>query len=175
MRRLCDVEKYLLDRLVSSRLRSSQLYYELEGSDSFLVKFFDLSREMQEIRHEIVASAEERKRAKLAELHGLKTEYNRLMALSDRMECEYKDVLVDSINNFYEQQHKWNCQKCRYANDAENLKIHLHEWPLPQSCTKAKTIIFELCIPSYLQSWREATFYLLLDVIGMRYSNKSFP
>ncbi|KAI2621190.1 hypothetical protein GGR54DRAFT_630279 [Hypoxylon sp. NC1633] len=171
MQKLCDIEKYLNDRSTSSRFPYSQLYYHLEDCNSFPVKFFDRSEEMQETHDKIVTSAEEKKRAKLTELHTLEAEYNRLMTLSGEMECEYKDVLVDIFKNHYKQDHSSSCQKCRYETQARNLEIDLHEWPLPRSSTKAKAVIFELRIPPFLQSWRQTTFYLLLDVIEMQYSD----
>ncbi|KAI1822778.1 hypothetical protein F4861DRAFT_371113 [Xylaria intraflava] len=175
MRRLHNVEAYLAKRSTSARFSHTMLYYDLGSPNCFPARFFDLSEELQETYNEIITKAEEKKKAKLAELDGLKTRYNQLMALADQRECDYENVLVDSLNNFYELQHKRNCQKCRYESQARDLEIHIHEWPLPRSKTKAKTVVFELCIPRCIQSWRQATFYLLRDVIKMKYSRRSIP
>ncbi|KAF2969305.1 hypothetical protein GQX73_g4245 [Xylaria multiplex] len=98
--------------------------------------------------------------------------YDDLMTLSNRLECEDEYVLVDQV---YELKHKASCKKCKYANEAANLEIRIHEWPLPRDNMKAKSVVFELCIPSFFQSWRQATFYVLWDVVGMRYSKESTP
>ncbi|KAI1118430.1 hypothetical protein F5Y14DRAFT_264197 [Nemania sp. NC0429] len=173
MERLHHVEKYLASRSSSAKFPSTSLYHDLENSDCFPVRYFDGSTELQETHKEIIEKARVEKQEKLDELHDLQMEYIRLMAKYSRLECEYVDVLVDRTNNFYESRHNPSCAKCGYADEAKGLRIDIHEWPLPQSITKAKSIIFELCIPPFFQSWRQATFYVLRDVIGMEYSEKS--
>ncbi|KAI1749778.1 hypothetical protein F4782DRAFT_533039 [Xylaria castorea] len=173
MQRLRRVEQYLDDRSASAQFPPTSLYYDLEIPECFPVKYFDLSIELQKTHRGILEDAQEKERAKLDELHDLKTNYNNLMALYNRLGCEYETVLVDKFNDFYEQRHISSCARCRYAKEAENLRIDIHEWPLPRSITKAKSIVFELRIPPFFQSWRHATFYVMRDVIGMQYSVQS--
>ncbi|KAI0547073.1 hypothetical protein F4679DRAFT_598040 [Xylaria curta] len=173
MKRLHRVEQYLAARSSSAQFPPTSLYYDLDTFKCFPVKYFDLSKEMKETYQGIIEDARIKKRRKLDELHDLKTKYNNLMALHNRLECEYESVLVDPINGYRELQHKSSCAKCGYAREAANLHIDIHEWPLPQSTTKAKSVVFELRIPPFFQSWRQATFYVLRDVIGMKYLVKS--
>ncbi|KAJ8131228.1 hypothetical protein O1611_g2397 [Lasiodiplodia mahajangana] len=172
MRRLRSVEKYLTQRSTAARFSPQDLYYNIDSPDCFQAKYFDLSTELQETYQEIIEDAKRKKRAKLIELRNLKTKYDDLIALSDRMTCEYEKILLDSLNDFYEWQHKSDCAKCRYATQAANLQIYIHEWPLPLNYTKAKSIVFELRIPVCFQSWREATFYFLQDILQMQYSGE---
>ncbi|RYC61027.1 hypothetical protein CHU98_g5182 [Xylaria longipes] len=173
MQRLRHAEQYLVNRSSSAQFPPTSLYYDLEIPECFPVRYFDISTELQEIYRGIEEDAEVKKREKLDELHGLKTKYNNLMELSAERECEYENILVDFINYFYEWRHKSSCAKCRYEGEAAALEIDIHEWPLPRSKTKAKSVVFELRIPSFFQSWRQATFYVLRDVIGMQYSVKN--
>ncbi|KAI3322851.1 hypothetical protein HD806DRAFT_544884 [Xylariaceae sp. AK1471] len=173
MQRLRRVEQHLVDRSSSTQFPPTSLYYDLESPGCFPVGYFDLSTELQETYWAIIKDAGAKKQEKLNELDGLKTNYSNLMALSNQLDCEYENILVDSTNNFYESRHKSNCAKCRYAANAADLRIDIHEWPLPRSITKAKSVVFELRIPPFFQSWRQATFYFLGDVIGMEYSVKS--
>ncbi|KAI1763802.1 hypothetical protein GGR53DRAFT_466937 [Hypoxylon sp. FL1150] len=177
MQRLHHVEQYL-DHRASSAPNRYPTIYNLESQQCFPVKFFDLSKELQDTYEGIIRRAEQEKRAKLAELRDLKMEYDRLMALSSQLEHQYKNVFVRYSrysDGYYELRHASNCQKCKYETEAANLSIHIHEWPLPRSITKAKGIVFERYIPRYLQSWRQATFYLLRNIIGMQYATENSP
>ncbi|TGJ81237.1 hypothetical protein E0Z10_g7524 [Xylaria hypoxylon] len=175
MQRLCRVEQYLVQRSSNALFLSNKLYYDLESPECFPVQYFGSSEGMQKTYREIMEDAQTKRAAKQAELHNLKREYHDLVTLSNRISCEYEDVLVDDINYFYDSRHKPNCTKCIYESEATSLEISIDEWPLPQSITKAKSVVFEKQIPSYLQSWRQARFYLMRDVVGMRYSVKSSP
>ncbi|KAI0404731.1 hypothetical protein F4802DRAFT_218327 [Xylaria palmicola] len=175
MQRLRNVEQYLSNRSASAQLPPTSLYYDLETPGCFPVQYFDQSTEMQATHRRIVKQAEVDKQLKLTELLILKMKYNNLVIRSNELEHEYENILVDFINRFYERQHKSSCAKCRYSEEAEKLHIEIHEWPLPRKLTKAKSVIFELRIPSFFQSWRQATFYVLRDVIRMRYSVESSP
>ncbi|KAI0968781.1 hypothetical protein F4678DRAFT_463970 [Xylaria arbuscula] len=64
MRRLRRVEQYLLDRSSSARFPPTNLYYDLESPECFPVKYFSLCTEMQETYREIIADAQEKRRAK---------------------------------------------------------------------------------------------------------------
>ncbi|KAI0188207.1 hypothetical protein EV127DRAFT_513230 [Xylaria flabelliformis] len=173
MKRLHRVEQYLVHRSSSAKFPPTSLYYDLDTPESFPVRYFEISEELEKTYQRIIEDAQMKKQRKLDELHDLKMKYNNLMACYNGLECEYESVLVDPINDYSEPQHKSSCAKCGYADEAANLRIDIHEWPLPQSNTKAKSVVFELRIPPFFQSWRQATFYVLRNVIGMQYSVKS--
>ncbi|KAI2625249.1 hypothetical protein GGS21DRAFT_314838 [Xylaria nigripes] len=173
MRRLRHVENYLVLRSWAT-FTPTQLYYSLDSQECFPVKFYDTSVEMQEKLQEITADARKKKQAKLAELGSLKAEYTRLQMLAGQMPCEY-EVVFDDIDMDEGWRHKPSCQKCKLKAQAANLRINIHEWPLPKNDLKAKAVVFELCILPCFQSWRQATFYLLQDVLGMQYSLENSP
>ncbi|KAI1437155.1 hypothetical protein GGR50DRAFT_115572 [Xylaria sp. CBS 124048] len=178
MQRLHGIEEYLAKRSGSAQYQSTKLYHDLDSSQCFSVRSFDRSAEMQKTHQEILADAQEKRRAKLAELSDLKTKYYDLMARAGQRNCDFRRVLVDWENDLYELRHAGHCLKCAYTREAEALKINIHEWPLPENKTEAKAVVFELSIPRLMhcfQSWRQATFYLLRDVIGMQYTTKSCP
>ncbi|KAI1283285.1 hypothetical protein F5Y07DRAFT_408682 [Xylaria sp. FL0933] len=165
MERLYEVEKYLTNRSSSTLFPPEQLYYNLESPQCLPVRFFDQSAELQAEHRKIITSAHEEKQKKIKELGVLKETYNNLKSRASALECQY-------IMRGLKRRHSPNCKKCEYDYDAANLCIDVHEWPLPRSSTKAKAVLFELFIPEYFQSWRQATFYVLRNVIGMQYSEK---
>lgn len=54
--------------------------------------------------------------------------------------------------------------KCDWTQQAEDLSIDIHEWPLPSDTLQSKAAVFELKCPATISIWRDSTFYLLLDV-----------
>ncbi|KAI0199126.1 hypothetical protein F4808DRAFT_433446 [Astrocystis sublimbata] len=174
MQRLFLVEEYLVKRCSTAQFPSKALYYDLESPECFPVRYFNSpeGKGMQKMYQEIMVNAKTKRAAKLNELRDQKMKYNDLIARSNRIQCDYRDVLVDKM---YESQHHPSCDRCRYENEAANLKICIHEWPLPGSITKSQSIVFEKQIPSYLQSWRQTRFHLVRDVVGLQYSVNSSP
>ncbi|KAG9082529.1 hypothetical protein FRC07_014174, partial [Ceratobasidium sp. 392] len=51
--------------------------------------------------------------------------------------------------------------------EANNLKIQVHEWPLPSDQLAAKAVVFELECPDALNIWRSATYKILCDLGGL--------
>ncbi|KAI1428155.1 hypothetical protein F5Y12DRAFT_790732 [Xylaria sp. FL1777] len=177
MRTARQVEQYMAYRSSSSLFPVEKLY-DLESPQCFPARWFDDSDDsakLQEEYRKIITSAEKKREAKLTELHDLKMKYSNLNALADQSNCECEEICVDYVNSFYERRYKSNCERCGYVDQANNLRIDIHEWPLPLSITKTKAIIFELFIPKSFQSWRQATFCLLRDIIGLQYAAKSSP
>ncbi|KAI1307733.1 hypothetical protein F5Y03DRAFT_114674 [Xylaria venustula] len=170
MRRLFQVEKYLANRSSSARLPPNELYYAVDSPECFPARFFDQSPYLQGQHREIVRRAEKEKRAKITEWRNLRMQYNDLITKADVRGCEYEEVYIKGL---YDYRHSPDCDKCEYERQAEALSIAVNEWPLPRNNTHEKTVIFELFIPESIQSWRQSTFYVLRDIIGMQYSNTS--
>ncbi|KAI0536541.1 hypothetical protein GGR58DRAFT_528215 [Xylaria digitata] len=146
------------------RLHRVEQYLVNHTPECFPVKYYDDSTELQETHRGIIEDALMKKREKLNELHDLKMKYNNLMTLSNRLECEYEDILVDPLNRFYDSRHKASCAKCRYAKEAADIQISIYEWPLPRGDAKAKSIVFELlqlAAPSLDFRKDETTIFIL--------------
>src|SRR5260221_6093915 len=60
--------------------------------------------------------------------------------------------------------HSTTCQKCRLEKQAKDLKIAIHEWPLPRSTVPAQWIVFELSPPRSFSAWRDITYMVLHDI-----------
>lgn len=62
--------------------------------------------------------------------------------------------------------HNPKCPKCRQAKDVEDLRITTIFPILPKDSVSQKIIVFELQIPQVFKAWRDASFYLLSDVLA---------
>jgi hypothetical protein len=61
--------------------------------------------------------------------------------------------------------HDPHCAKCQLRKQAQSLSISCYECPLPASEPAAKSVVFELNIPSLICSWRSTTYRILVDVL----------
>jgi hypothetical protein len=175
MDRLHAVENYLQARVYEATLPYTELFINLESPTSFAVKYFDTCAEQQTTLDRILKLAAQEREAKVKELHTKQTTYSRLMDQYSNSECDYRDVVVDRINGFTQPKHRDDCARCRTKSTATNMSIKVHEWPLPSNETKARAVVFELQVPQLFALWREATLFLIKDVLRAEYSSASGP
>ncbi|KAE8440617.1 hypothetical protein EG329_007019 [Mollisiaceae sp. DMI_Dod_QoI] len=143
MSQLRDVEKYLLKRKANSLVRNPSIFRDVLSPLSFGAQYFDKSLAHQQLKERIEKEAEDESEAKKAELRKAKKEFSKLMAESNLLSC------TTTL--------KWR---------AQSLKISRYEWPLPESEPAAKSVVFELNIPSLFRSWRSTTYRILVDVLN---------
>ena len=175
LNRLALLEKYLRERSSNASHPYTKLFLEVDTPECFPVRYFDSCKEQQDTLQNIVDRANRERAEKLQEFHEKQEEYSTLMDRYSRSQCDYKTVVVDRINRFTEQRHNKHCVRCGFKRTAESIHITLHEWPLPSNGTKAKTVVFELRVPALFVTWREATLYLIKNVLGAEYSGNGKP
>ncbi|KAF2003880.1 hypothetical protein P154DRAFT_589519 [Amniculicola lignicola CBS 123094] len=163
MKRLVEIERYVGSRRNGSMLRAPSLFRDFSDATSFSVQYFDGSHEHQSLKRSIEQEATSQREQKQADLAQQKQQYRRLMAESDRLSCTYIKVR-NHYSDVYEQ-HASYCRKCSAKNEAENLSISIHEWPLPTNLAEAKAAVFELQIPRWFACWRDITRYLIISVL----------
>ena len=166
MKRLSKLEEHL-DRRRSQSVESTDHMFDAKSSNSFASKYFSASAVHQTLLATIKTDAATARQNKLIEFHQVKREYARLDALYDQTSHEYRTVIIDNWCDppETEQRHAGNCTKCSYETQRDRLQIQVHEWPLPSNVDEARTVIFELLVPSWFGHWRDARFYLLQDVL----------
>ncbi|KAK5126609.1 hypothetical protein LTR85_009543 [Meristemomyces frigidus] len=179
MKRLSEVEAHVASRETNAQYSSAKLLYDI-GSDSYAARYFDQSSDLQALLAKIEAQAERDKSAKVKELAVLKERYEHLMQLHQAAECQYVEVVVDYDNDLREDRHSSSCQKCRYATQAQALRITIHEWPLPSAAAHQKVVVFELQTPLPFVQWRDSLAFLVLDVskadhVGEAYARAEYP
>ena len=174
LERLFAAETYLQSRRKNARTNAPSLYREFGLSTSFAVRFFDESSDHQTLRSEIEQHATERRQQKRQELAEKKGQYNDLMADSDKRSCDEREVWSRYLGRTTNEHAYW-CLRCDMRSRAQRLQIDVHEWPLSSNQAVAKATVFELRIPQAYGHWRDATMFLLLEVLGFTHANTEKP
>ncbi|GJC88087.1 hypothetical protein ColLi_10925 [Colletotrichum liriopes] len=175
MCRLSNAETYLVNRsakAISGSL-SFGIYTSFGASDCFAVRFFNQSPRHETLFNEIQAKASSDREAKRREFATKQAEYNSLMQQFSNGQCEYEDVF--DYKTGLSTYHKEPCERCSYRDNAKNIRIHVHEWPLPKSNLEAKSVVFELALPETFGQWREASMFVLLDVLKLEHGIQIRP
>ena len=175
MKRLSDAEQYITSRQKNVKVGSPSIFRDFGHPSTFSVRFFDQSPDHQALLYRIEALASRERQEKCSELSQKKERYSHLMQLHEQSQCEYDEVIVDAFHNFCENHHRSSCKKCSYKNQAESISIEVHEWPLPSNQFEAKSTVFELEVPVAFSVWRDATTFVLNDVLGCEYTSSDSP
>ena len=167
MNRLQRLEDYLTRRS-RAPMPSKLLFEEADKPGCFAARYFEHSVEHQNLLEQIETEASQAKQNKIEEIARLKTRYENLMAQHRATACDHYDV-ENRYTGLFEKHHSPSCNRCRHKRDADALSILVHEWPLPDNPTKAKTVVFELRVPPWYRYWRDTTVYIMSRVIGSEY------
>ena len=175
MERLCSIETYLKSRVNCAKYKNGSIFQDYGTSNCFSVNYFKQSGKHQELKTAIEEQASRDRKAKIEELNQKVRDYKSLMRQHQDANCEYYTVIVDWRNQLSEEQHSSHCLKCAYRDRANSLEIQIHEWPLPRSENEAKSVVFELHLPSWFRAWRDTTLFLLLNVIRNKHEIERYP
>ncbi|KAG8713331.1 hypothetical protein FRC09_018831, partial [Ceratobasidium sp. 395] len=152
-----NVQIYLRRRYANSRnTAEASVFTEKHSDDSFIVRYFDQSSNLRALKATIEESAQRARDSKLQEIESLNAEHARVMKLVQEMNCECPPTV--------ERKPRVCCKKCQTQEVANQMRIDVHEWPLPANELDAKAVIFELGCPDTLNYWRSVTYYILCDL-----------
>ncbi|TVY17756.1 hypothetical protein LARI1_G004515 [Lachnellula arida] len=167
MGQLRDVEKHLLKRRANSLVRNPSVFEDVSSPLSFGAQYFDQSLDHQELKELIEKNAKADSNAKKAELREAKIEFSKLMTKSNELSCTSATAWHGRGRSRSQKIiHDPHCIKCRLRTQAQTLRIACHEWPLPASEVAAKSVVFELNIPTLIRIWRSLTYQILVDVLS---------
>ncbi|KAH8991107.1 hypothetical protein EDB86DRAFT_3065229 [Lactarius hatsudake] len=151
LRRAKLIEKYIFQRHEEASYVTS-IFSDKPIDSSFAVQYFCSSPRLQGLYADIYKQARREREKKRTELEVLNKRSQSLKDAASRMQ-----------HTCYVGR-GWYCEKCQKDNEAERLKISVHEWPLPGEKSRAQSIIFELSPPSTFSVWREITYKILCDI-----------
>ncbi|KAK6510630.1 hypothetical protein TWF506_009733 [Arthrobotrys conoides] len=166
MQRVNEFEKYLAKRHSQAKSRPS-IFTKQATSDSFASRYYATSRPLQNLREKITTKATQDRTDKIRELQTKNAEWSDLMEKArNKGACDYQ-----YNENAGRYDHHWNCQKCKWENQANAMEILVHEWPLPSDETEAQSVLFELQPPHNFALWRDTTYYVMMDVCSTEAQN----
>jgi hypothetical protein len=158
LRRALLIEEYVRRRHEEASCPTS-IFSDKAVDSSFAVQYFRDSPRLQQLFADINQHGQEDQNKKRAELGVLNQKWQMLMDASSKMTHSYSE---DTEGNLVHR----HCEKCHTEKQAQNLKIGVHEWPLPEATEEAQLVVFELSPPRAFSTWREITYRILRD-IGM--------
>jgi hypothetical protein len=170
MKRLHDVEAYVYLRRRGATKGYPSVFHEFGHISSFAVKYFESKQgnALQALLAEIERTAAEKIRKKCEELADLKEQYNELIRHYDDNGCEYEWTMVDHEDESPISRHSSTCSRCVSKKQADALNITVYEKPLSSNMAEAKGTVFELKVPEAYSDWRDATFHLVTNILGIR-------
>ena len=146
------IERYIYRRRAEADSAIS-IFSDDATESSFAVRYYRKSPKLQQLYTDIVKRALREREEKRAELRDLNAKWQ---------------SLKDEASTMDHSSHRWgrrrHCKKCQTNDEANELKISVHEWPLPQEELQAQFIIFELSPPRAFSTWREITYKILYDI-----------
>uniref|UniRef100_A0A8H7NEB3 DUF6606 domain-containing protein n=1 Tax=Bionectria ochroleuca TaxID=29856 RepID=A0A8H7NEB3_BIOOC len=164
MKRLSAVERHVHERRQKATYKQTSIFTAFGTKETFAARFYDSSSHHQKLLDRIESRAKEEELEKRLEFRQLKKQYDALIAEAGLM--GHQDIMVTDRYGDKYPQHSDSCKKCSLVEQAANMEIHIHEWPLPSDAVKAKSVVFELDTPSSFQHWRDGTHFLRKCVLG---------
>jgi hypothetical protein len=174
MIRLARAEEYISNRAKNIKYQGPGIFEDFGTPSCFSVRHFAQSTHHQELLQRIEVWATSQRAKKKEELSTKRHTYNALMEKVNQLECENEEY-YHHRSRTKKTRHKTSCEKHRLKNQAGNIQIAIHEWPLPTNQLKAQSTVFELNLPRAFGNWRDATIFFLLDVLGYEYSTRQKP
>lgn len=159
MQRLLDIQIYLQDRC--KKCKQQNTIFSEPHKYSFAVKYVAQSTKMQTRFQQIREASDAARLAKKAELDVWQQEYDEhsLGISGGTCVCTYNR---DGSRNVR------GCTKCWHWRKRNRMEIYAHEDFLPKDVVKAAAVVFELYIPSFVTSYRNATW----QIFGLGYPDK---
>lgn len=128
-------------------------------ANSFSVRSVNSSPTLRRLRQKIVKAADLTRTAKESEIRMKQGEYDRIQTDIGARQC---DIFTHQYEGW--SKHDWDCVKCSLVKEASDMRIEVHEWPLPDDPNARAAVVFELRCPPFFAVWREATFRILADL-----------
>lgn len=169
MKRLHEVEQYIMDRMLAATFNRSILT-ETGTPDDFSSQFYASSTKHQILFREIEKKATSDRAAKRKELQASQEKYARLIEKHQMAACNPTQRKSKKGRIIEDHAH---CAKCRPKKKANELRVQPHEWPLPEDPFLAQTVVVELQVPHHFGIWRDSTFFVLDRVLGFEHDGRN--
>ncbi|MBE3049771.1 hypothetical protein IMZ48_46200, partial [Candidatus Bathyarchaeota archaeon] len=170
MERLSKVEEYIKARKAAVRFKSVVAPGMFGNANSFPVRYYDQSPDHQRLLQQIEDKASDDQEKKIIEFDASTQRRQELVADSEALDHE-----CTKRRGKKNKKKRKACKACSLRREADALDIMIHEWPLPHDELHKKSVVFELLVPQWFGYWREATLFVLFDVLCHSYGNMLTP
>lgn len=170
MKRLQAVQSYLGERCEGCSLEQKTIFAE-PSEHSFATRYLQVSEGAQQLRNLLdrieLASNTSRTR-KEAEWQRMSDQYDNLSAKISGGTC----VCTTKPDGSRDVR---GCNKCYHKRVRNRMKISIHEDYLPSQSSQKTAVVFELVLPGYLQTYRNATWKIFKELGHPSREAKRFP
>lgn len=157
--RLTRVENYIKERRSSADSRNDSVFSENITGQTFSVCYFRSSKALQLLEAKILKEAEAAVLAKTTEFEQKQQEYENLQVRIQSSSC---DIFTHWSEGW--RKHHHDCRKCALILQATEMRIEVHECPLPEETLARAAVMFELRCPVPFAIWRRTTFRILTSL-----------
>ena len=157
LQRVQDVENYIENRRSAAKPSHSSVFRDA-SLDSFAVRYFDQSQEMQKLAATIADANEIAKIEKEDEWTQKSLEYEAIMKQAAETTCLFIEDVFNPLKRQHDDRH---CLKHHLERRGARMRIQIHEAILPSDDTHMKSLVFELLLPKGFAAWRDATWQLV--------------
>ncbi|KAK2766241.1 hypothetical protein FQN54_007757 [Arachnomyces sp. PD_36] len=154
---LQQIQDYLNDRRQNCEAHGKTIFCDPTGG-CFAERYFDDSKdsvELQELFDEIVEADKVARERKFSEWVRQTAEYERMHKQMVESTCLYSNDRFRVVHD------DRNCTKCQMERQTRNMRIEIHEEPLPESMVHAKAVVFELRCPKAFRLYRDTTWKII--------------
>ncbi len=159
LRRLRAVEHHLQVRHRSANHVLPSVFGD-PSKTCFEVRYFDQNTTMQDLFRKITLEGDRKRELKKIEWEAKSAEYESLLKQAAEKTCLYFER-VDRFGETYLAHNNRHCEKHHLEGAAGNIRIAVHEHPLPEDENAAKAVVFELLCPAGFSAWRDTTWSIL--------------
>jgi hypothetical protein len=161
------VQSYLRGRHANANTGS--VFTDEASNSSLSVRYFRQTPSLQNLKRTIEQHAQREKEQKIQELARKHQERDSLLQSANSRSCDQ----WTNWNGYT--RHDRYCVKCRIQREAGNIRIDIHEWPLPSTQLDAEAAVFELECPDAINIWRSVTYKIMCDLGGSSRSARTEP
>lgn len=159
LRRVQAIENHLQSRRKVANPDFPSIFSD-PSERCFAVQYFDQCYSMQELLSTIRSDGDNARELKEQEWRTKTVECESLLKKAAESTCLYTER-IDQFGNITSVHNKHDCHKCQLERAAENVRITVHEYPLPEDHSCAKTVVFELLHPAEFAAWRDTTWNII--------------
>lgn len=162
MRRLQRIEAHVNSRILVAEQRNPSMFCD-PHKRGFAYRYFEGNAEMKEHLKTIKEQATMKARAKRTEWASMNQAYTNLMSEINASTCTMKEIW-SRYEGTVTVHNDGNCRTCSLRQQAQQMRIEVFEFPLPENMVSARTAVFELDCPNGFAAWRDTTWMILRNL-----------